>query len=77
MVKGVTPKGAETVKRTGIDRGDLEEQRFEYLRILEELAKVARGSTPEAAEARSLFTTLGLPDNQFSAMVKANFPDLV
>jgi uncharacterized protein (TIGR02646 family) len=77
VVKGVTPKGAETVKRTGIDRGDLEEQRFEYLRVLEELAKVARSSIPEAAAARSLFKELGLPDKQFSAMVKANFSDLV
>ncbi len=76
-VKGVTPKCVETVKRTGIDRGDLEEQRFHYLRILEVLAKVARGSTPEAAEAISFFKASGLPDKQFSAMVKANFPDLV
>ncbi len=77
VVKGVTPKGAETIKRTGIDRGNLEEQQFEYLRILVDLAKVARSNIPEAAAARSLFKDLALPDKQFWAMVKANFSDLV
>jgi hypothetical protein len=77
VVKGLTPKGLETIKRTGIDRADLEEMRFEYFQILERLAKVARGSTPDAVDAKNHFKTLGQPDKQFSAMVKANFPDLV
>ena len=70
-------KGRETIKRTGLDRIKLEDRRFDYYQLLLTLAKVARGNGPEAKEAQEHFKRLGQPTSLFSAMVRANFPDLV
>lgn len=75
--KNGSVKGSETIKRTGLDRKKLADNRLEYFRILDTLAKVARGTNPEAAEAQTLFKTLGQPQSIYSLMVRSNFPDLV
>ena len=77
LPKNISEKGKETIRRTGIDRKELEDNRLEYFVILSQLAKVARSALPEADEARVLFKNLGLPMAQYSAMVRANFPDLL
>jgi uncharacterized protein (TIGR02646 family) len=48
-------KGVETIKRTGLDRKELNKDRFEYLEVLEELAKVARNNMANAAGAKAQF----------------------
>ena len=70
-------KGHATIKRTGLDRIRLEDRRFDYFQLLLTLAKVARGNGSEADEARNHFKRLGQPTSLFSAMVRANFSDLV
>lgn len=70
-------KGIETIKRTGLDRKKLEDNRLEYWKILDTLAKVARGQSPEAIEAKAHFKILGKPQSVYSLMVRSNFPDLV
>ena len=70
-------KGKETIRRTGLDRVRLEDRRFDYYQLLLTLAKVARGTNSEADEARDHFKRLGQPTSLYSAMVRANFPDLI
>ncbi len=70
-------KGKETIKRTGLDRIELNRDRFEYLELLEELAKVARNNLPNAISAKAQFKKKGQPGSIYSLMVRANFPDLV
>ena len=70
-------RGRETIKRTGLNRKLLQDDRLELLRILKTLAKVARGNTPAASEARAHFQNLGLSNSEYSLMVKTNFPNLV
>lgn len=70
-------KGFETIKRTGLDRIELEDSRYVHLKTLKILARVARSASNEAEDARDLFKEIGQPGNLFSAMVRANFPDLV
>jgi uncharacterized protein (TIGR02646 family) len=70
-------KGLETIKRTGLDRPELNRERFEYLALLEELAKLARNGLPNGAAARAHFKERGSQNSVYSAMVRANFPDLV
>lgn len=67
-------KGEATIKYTGLDRDDLEEQRREYLAVFELLAILARdGNT----EAKKYFKKIGKPSAIFSLMIKCNFPDLI
>lgn len=70
-------KGRETIRRTGLNRTKLEDRRFDYFQLLLTLAKVARGNGSEADEARDHFKRLGQPTSLYSAMVRANFPDLI
>lgn len=71
-------KGAETIKRTGLDREALENSRFDYLRLLRQLANVARDShNLNNEEVKNLFKQAGQAHSLYSAMVRANFPDLV
>ena len=70
-------KGLETIKRTGLERSELEESRLEQLRPLLILAQIARSSHLFASEAQNHFKEIGQPGHIFSAMVRANFPDLV
>ena len=76
-VKNDSLRGTETIKRTGLDRKKLEDKRMDYWLLLNTLAVVARGQSPEATNAKALFKTLGLPQSEFSLLVKSNFPDLV
>ncbi|UHG90134.1 hypothetical protein [Spirosoma oryzicola] len=70
-------KGEETIRRTGLDRKKLEDERLDYIKILKPLAVLAKSDLPEAEEAKSLFKELGLAKSIYSSMVRANFKDLV
>ena len=71
-------KGYETIKRTGIDRQELEKVRWEYFRVIEGLAVVAKDSNnPQSQMAQSLIRECSLNDKQFSFMIKSNFSDLI
>lgn len=70
-------KGKETIKRTGLNRKPLAEDRLLFLKPLKIVAKVARGIGQESQEARDLFIELGKSKSPFSYMVVCNFPDLV
>jgi uncharacterized protein (TIGR02646 family) len=69
--------GAETIKRTGLNRKSLAAERLEYLKLLDTLAKVARGNGPESQEAKAHFKRISKNDNVFSYMVVCNYPDLI
>ena len=70
-------KGAETIKRAGLDRPELEDDRFVYLKTLRVLEAVAIGDGPQASIARQHFKEISKPTAIYSAMVRANFPDLI
>jgi uncharacterized protein (TIGR02646 family) len=75
--KGKSIKGKETIKRTGLNRKLLSQERLEYLLLLDTLAKVARGKSAEAMEAQNHFKRISKKENVFSYMVICNYPDLV
>lgn len=70
-------KGRETIKRTGLNRKALVQERLEYLKILDTLAKVANGTGPEAKEAQDHFKRISKKNSVFSYLVICNFPSLV
>ena len=70
-------KGAETIRRAGLDRYELENDRFVYLKTLRILAAVARVDGPQAIHAQEHFKEISKPTGIYSLMVRANFPDLV
>lgn len=70
-------KGIATIKRVGLDRPELEDDRFVYLKTLRILAAVARGDGPQATVAQQHFKDISKPTAVYSLMVRANFPDLV
>lgn len=70
-------KGTETIKRAGLDRSELEDDRFVYLKTLRILAAVARGDGPQAHAAQQHFKAISKPTAIYSLMVRANFPDLI
>lgn len=76
-IKAKSIKGKETIKRTGLNRKVLSQERLEYLLLLDTLAKVARGISPEAIEAQNHFKRISKKENVFSYMVVCNYPDLV
>ncbi|GAB4030635.1 HNH endonuclease family protein [Spirosoma jeollabukense] len=75
--KNGSRKGAETIKRTGLNREFLLKERFEHLKKLRFLEGVVQRNGEQAAEIREAFKEWGRSTNLFSAMVRANFPDLV
>lgn len=75
--KAKSIKGKETIKRTGLNRKLLSQERLEYLLLLDTLAKVARGTSAEAIEALNHFKRISKKENIFSYMVVCNYPDLV
>ncbi|MVM41033.1 hypothetical protein GO730_30580 [Spirosoma sp. HMF3257] len=75
--KNGSQKGAETIKRTGLNREFLLKERFEHLRKLRFLEDVIENNGEYANEIRDAFKEWGKPISLFSAMVRANFPDLV
>ncbi|MBC7569652.1 MAG: hypothetical protein H7319_07955 [Spirosoma sp.] len=70
-------KGLETIRRTGLDREELEDDRFVYLKTLRVLADVARSGGPQSLAARQHFHEISQATAIYSAMVRANFPDLI
>ena len=74
---GGQSKGTETIKRTGLNRKALSDERLEYLKILDTLAAVARGGGPQANEAQAHFARISQSDAVFSYMVVCNYPDLI
>jgi uncharacterized protein (TIGR02646 family) len=76
--KNNSMKGEETIKRTGLNRKPLADDRLMFLEPLKILAGVARNSeSPDSQEAISLFKRFGRKESEFSYMVACNFPDLV
>jgi uncharacterized protein (TIGR02646 family) len=66
--------GKETIKRTGLNRKALADERLEELITLRALAKLARSGD---ADSIAIFKRKGNKKSQFSFMVRCNFPDLV
>ena len=75
--KNGSHKGAETIRRTGLNRLSLLEERLSYLKKLRLLKEVAKTNNEHAPECRAYFKEIGKSTNLYSAMVRANFPDLV
>ena len=75
--KNKSPKGKETIKRTGLNRKALLDDRLQFLRALQFAAIVARGTTPQSQSAKDYFKDISKKDKLFSYMVICNFPDLV
>ncbi|QDK78258.1 hypothetical protein EXU85_06460 [Spirosoma sp. KCTC 42546] len=75
--KNGSRKGKETIKRTGLNREFLLKERFEHLRKLRFLEDVVLRNGDQSNEIREAFKEWGKPTSLFSAMVRANFPDLV
>ena len=75
---GKSIKGKETIKRTGLNRKALADDRLFFLKPLKILANVARnGVSSDSQEAKDLFKELGKRESTFSYMVICNFPDLI
>jgi len=70
-------KGATTIRILGLNRATLLTSRFAVLNVLRTLEKAIRNNDKIAEEARILIRESGLPSAPYSAMVRANFPDLV
>jgi uncharacterized protein (TIGR02646 family) len=75
--KNKSLKGKETIKRTGLNRKALLDDRLQFLSALQFAAIVARGTNPEAQSAKDYFKNISQKDKLFSYMVICNFPDLV
>ncbi|MGF7218255.1 uncharacterized protein (TIGR02646 family) [Spirosoma lacussanchae] len=76
--KNGSRQGAETIKRTGLNRELLLKERLEHLKKLRLLEKaITRQGGELADEIRQAFKEWGKPHSLFSAMVRANFPDLI
>lgn len=75
--KNGSRKGAETIKRTGLNRISLLEERLSYLKKLRAIAKMARRDDEDAVEYRAFFKEFSQPTDLYSAMIRANFPDLI
>lgn len=75
--KNGSRKGAETIKRTGLNREFLLKERFEHLKKLRFLEGVVLKNGEQADEIREAFKEWGKSTSLFSVMVRANFPDLV
>ena len=71
-------KGKETIKRIGLNRKPLADDRLFFLKPLNILANVARnGIGSDSQEAKDLFKEFGKKESTFSYMVICNFPDLI
>jgi len=71
-------KGKETIKRTGLNRKALADDRLLFLKPYKILANIARGApSPDKQAAIDLFLELGRKESTFSYMMICNFPDLV
>lgn len=75
--KNGSQKGAETIKRTGLNRPTLLEERLSYLKTLRFLEEAAKGNSETALACRAHFKEVGKSKHLYSAMVRANFPDLI
>jgi uncharacterized protein (TIGR02646 family) len=73
-------KGEETIKRTGLNRFALEEERRQYLRLMGTVAKLASLSSASQAdreEARQLMENACSVAGKFSLMIRHNFPEFI
>ncbi len=77
VIKHRSLKGRETIKRTGLNRKYLSDERYEYLQLLDILARVARGTDNIALLARNQFLKAARKESLFSYMIRCNYPDLV
>lgn len=76
--KSKSIKGKETIKRTGLNRKALADDRLFFLKPLNILANVARNSfSSDSQEAKDLFKEFGKKESTFSYMIVCNFPDLI
>ncbi len=66
--------GVQTIKRTGLNRSKIVEERLQHLETLKLLADVARGNTSQAARARAHLKKMGAATSIYSLMVRENFP---
>jgi hypothetical protein len=79
FVKAKTPKGTETIKRTGIDRNSLDEVRREKMLAIKgqlqllKLLDAGQIQNPEAQEVISNLRKLVTPQKPFFAMLRDNF----
>ncbi|MCX6278370.1 MAG: hypothetical protein NT004_09760 [Bacteroidetes bacterium] len=60
-----------------MNRKYLLDERFEYLQLLDILARVARGTDNSALLARNQFLKAARKESLFSYMIRCNYPDLV
>ncbi|MBD2702996.1 hypothetical protein IC229_20285 [Spirosoma sp. BT702] len=75
--KNGSQKGAETIKRTGLNREFLLKERLEHLKKLRFLECIVLRNGEQADEIKAAFKEWGKSMSLFSAMVRANFPKLV
>lgn len=77
VAKNDHQKGVETISRTGLNRADLVSARFTAFKMVEALAFVAKLNLPISKDYQKQVKALANVDQQFSLMIKSNFPDLV
>jgi uncharacterized protein (TIGR02646 family) len=77
MVHAKTNMGGETIKRTGLNREKLVQERFDHLKLLTLLAKLASQNNSDGKEARKQFKELASDKSVYSLMVRDNFPHLL
>ncbi|HOY33291.1 MAG TPA: hypothetical protein PKW80_15530 [Bacteroidales bacterium] len=73
IAHGKTKTGEETIKRTGLNRTELADQRLEYLKVLTTIAKLAGQNTDEGKQARKQLEELVSDKYIYSLMVQDTF----
>jgi hypothetical protein len=71
---GLTDVGKETIKRTGLNRKELVDDRLFFLRIMRSVAFAAEINSPGGHEALSQMQASVRPDSLYSLMMRCNFP---
>lgn len=77
LVHAKTKAGEETIKRTGLNRDELVKQRFEYLKVLKTVAKLAKQKNADGKEARKQLKDLAAEKSIYALMVQNNFASLI
>lgn len=75
--KNNSQKGIETIKRTGLNREFLLRERLDYLKKLRLLEQMIREGNSHSDEIKTAFKEWGQATSLYSAMVRANFPELI
>lgn len=71
---GIDEKGALTIRRTGLDRDNLNKHRLKYLILLERLAHHAKDGDRDSL---LLLKEAAQPNQEYSLMVQCNFSALI